>query len=278
MSKKRMSILFVIYFLVFIGIINYPFLSRMINERIQGSVLMEYQDSGNRVEEAQKEEMLKTATAYNEELALGLLNKSESPFDKPDVNSGFYRELLNLTEEGVMGAVRIPKIEVSLPIYHGTKEDVLQKGAGHLEGSSLPIGGENTHACISAHRGLPTKKMFTYLDRLKAGDIFYIDVLGETLAYEVYETETMLPEEIGPLMIISGADIVTLITCTPYGVNTHRIYVHGKRIPYKEGGETGEIGPETREYWLNRWWIVFTIVLLGWMVLILYWFNRKPQK
>lgn len=268
------SLLFVVYFLIFIGIIDYPFISRLINEKTQGSVVESYREAAGSVEEREKELLLEAARAYNQKLAKGSEDDPDAPFENPGKERALYYELLNLTKTGLMGVIRIPKIEVSLPVYHGTEASVLELGAGHLEGTSLPVGGEDTHACISAHRGLPTKKMFSHLDMLKEGDYFYLDILGETMAYEVYETKTRLPEEVGTLTVRPGEDLVTLLTCTPYGINTHRLFVYGRRVPL-EAAEEADSGVTTKEYWMNRWWVVLTVFLLQWMLLILYWFNRR---
>lgn len=138
----------------------------------------------------------------------------------------------------MMGYIRIPAIEVELPIYHGTSESVLQVGVGHFEGTSLPVGGESTHAVLTGHRGLPSKLLFTDMDKLKKGDVFYIKILGETFAYEIDQILTVLPEDTKALSIDSGKDYVTLVTCTPYAVNTHRLLVRGHRIPYEEAIQT----------------------------------------
>ena len=137
----------------------------------------------------------------------------------------------------VMGYIRIPSIKVELPIYHGTSEPVLQVGVGHLENTSLPVGGSSTHAVLTGHRGLPSAKLFTELDMVKVGDVFYIKILGETLAYEVDQILTVLPTEMQALNIEKGKDYVTLVTCTPYAVNTHRMLVRGHRIPYQEANQ-----------------------------------------
>jgi len=187
-----------------------------------------------------------------------------------------YMSMLDVDKKGVMGVIEIPRINVTLPVYHGTSDQVLEEGAGHLEGSSLPVGGDTTHACIAAHRGLTTKKFFTDLDQIENGDIFLINVLGEKLAYQVYQTEVVTPDVIEPLKIERGKDLVTLITCTPYGVNTHRIYVHGSRIPYEEGLDQGA-GMDMKGFWKEYWWVVLTFILLAWMSGLLYWFNKKPR-
>lgn len=157
----------------------------------------------------------------------------ESGYALPDN----YNEVLNINEDGVIGYIEIPKIDVYMPIYHGASEEVLQKGAGHLEASGLPIGGEGNHSIISAHRGLPSAQLLTRLDEMEIGDVFYIHVLNETLAYQVDQINVILPEELALLGPEENQDLITLLTCTPYAVNTHRLLVRGSRIPYQEKNE-----------------------------------------
>lgn len=279
MRELRKSILFVTLFLIFIGIMDYPFLSRIYNEHVQGQVVSAYEESTESLGEAVYEEMRREAQAYNQELASGAAAGLTDAFGSAGEEDGAYRELLSPKEDGIMGILRIPKIQVELPVYHGTSENVLQKGVGHLEGSSLPVGGNGTHACLSAHRGLPSKILFTNLDQVGKGDVFYLRVLGETMAYEVYETQTVLPYETEALAIRQGEDLVTLITCTPYGINTHRIYVHGRRIPYEEEAEIRAEEEAAAENLLTRyWWAGVTALLFLWMGVVLYWINRKEPK
>lgn len=178
---------------------------------------------------------------------------------------------MNLNEDGVMGSLEIPKIHVYLPIYHGTSAESLRRGVGHLEGSSFPIGGESTHSILTGHRGLPQAELFTDLDQLEEGDVFYIHILEETLAYEIYEIETVEPENVESLTIQEGRDLVTLVTCTPYGINSHRMLVHAQRIPYEEAEEydSAQAVQENLLGWLlqqKTLWLSAGIVLL----LILY--------
>ena len=154
--------------------------------------------------------------------------------DRDGVRDPRYEAILNPLGNGLMGQVEIPCIDITLPIYHYTDEEVLQKGAGHLPGSSVPVGGAGSHAVISAHRGLPSAKMFTDLDRVKIGNVFYIHVLGDTLAYEVDQILTVEPSDTEALSVQEGEDYCTLLTCTPYAVNSHRLLVRGHRIPYEE--------------------------------------------
>lgn len=279
MKKKGLSILFVLLFLAFIGVMDYPFVSRMLNERVQGQVVVGYAEAADSMEEDETSRMLEAAGAYNEALAFrGGAGMKELLEDGTGMEEE-YASLLDLDGSGVMGSIEIPKINVNLPVYHGTTEEVLQMGAGHLEGTSLPIGGENTHASISAHRGLPMKKMFTSLDQLENGDVFYLHVLGRTLAYQVEQTETVLPHQVDALAIVPGEDRVTLITCTPYGINTHRIYVHGVRIPYEEAVEAeAAAAPPVQEGILRQyWWVFLTLLLLVWMCWLLYYLNREED-
>ena len=196
-------------------------------------MISSYDENAVRLRESEKQAALEAARQYNQEL-LGNLELLD-PFSpiKKEVDER-YQSLLNTNAAGMMGYIRIPKMEVELPIYHGTEEKVLQSGIGHFEGTSLPVGGESTHTVLTGHRGLPSKLLFTDLDKLKEGDIFYIKVLGETLAYQVDQILTVEPENTKALTIVPGEDYATLVTCTPYAVNTHRLLVRGTRIPYEE--------------------------------------------
>lgn len=211
------------------GIFLYPHISNWYIENQQKKVIHLYQ---TKIEEKQKDEiekLWKAAITYNE-------NLSGDPVHDPFVKgSGYvlpkdYEEVLNVNQDGVMGHLTIRKINVSLPIYHGCGDEALQKGAGHLEGTSLPIGKNSQHAILCAHRGLPSALLFTKLNELKKGDSFRINVLDKTLQYEVDEIRVVEPREVENLKIIKGKDYVTLMTCTPYGINTHRLLVRGKRV------------------------------------------------
>lgn len=229
--------------------------------------------------------MWQEAAVYNEQLATGLLQgireNWEETTQEEDGEENFhdtYESLLNSAGDGIMGMIEIPKLKLNLPIYHGTSEEVLQKGAGHLEGSSLPVGGENTHTCISAHRGLADRKMFTNLDEMEVGDIFILRTAGEDLYYQVFKIQTVLPDEVDPLAIQKGEDLATLITCTPYGINTHRLYVQGKRVePTPEVQEQIQ-QDEQHIRWQDWWWVPVSILLILVMALLLWRYNRKPRK
>ena len=209
----------------------------------------------------------------------------EKQADKPSVISveqmlhEEYESLLNTDGAGTMGRIEIPKIRVDILIRHGTSEEVLQKGAGHLEGSSLPVGGESTHVCLSAHRGLTDKEFFTNLDELEEGDLFFLHILGETLCYRVGDIRTILPEETDRLTIRTGEDLVTLITCTPYGINTHRLCVEGYRIPYteevKEEAQSQADSFRIQIFLQDYGWIFVTLLLLVTLGIMLWRYNKK---
>lgn len=196
-------------------------------------MISSYDENAVRLSESEKQAMLEAARQYNREL-LGNIELLD-PFSplKKEVDAR-YQSLLNTNEAGMMGYIRIPKIDVELPIYHGTEERILQSGVGHFEGTSLPVGGESSHTVLTGHRGLPSKLLFTDLDQMKEGDIFYLKILGETFAYKINQILTVLPENTKALTIEPGKDYATLVTCTPYAVNTHRLLVRGIRIPYEE--------------------------------------------
>ena len=236
-SKKKYIALGLL-FLIGLSILLYPLISNQWNSYRDRKLINQYdQTVADTTDDEKIEEMLSAARAYNEEI------DEESMPDAFSVRDGVtdaeYESLLNVEADGMMGYVEIPVIGQTIPIYHYTTEESLQKGAGHLFGSSLPIGGENTHAVISAHRGLPSAKLFTDLNLVQEGDVFYIHILKETLAYEVDQILTVLPDETESLGITEGEDYVTLITCTPYAVNTHRLLVRGHRIAYEEAKEIG---------------------------------------
>lgn len=224
----RLIVLFVAF-----AVLLYPTVSSYVNEKNGSKVVSNYDAESVRLSNAEKEQMLEDARAYNKEMLSNIdlidpFSQGETSIDER------YESLLNMDGSGMMGYIRIPKIKVEIPIYHGTSESVLQAGVGHFWGTSLPVGGESTHTVLTGHRGLPTKTLFTNMDKLVKGDVFYIKVLDETLAYKVDQILTVLPEETEALSIVPGQDYATLVTCTPYAINTHRLLVRGHRIPYEE--------------------------------------------
>ncbi len=251
-ERRRNPWIFLAPLLVFAagaGIFLYPAVSNFLAEKAQTNVIRSYQAAVDESNRQKLEEEWQKAEEYNENLA-------GDPVHDPFVmGSGYvlpdnYEEVLNLNGDGVMGYLEIPKIDVELPIYHGTSEEVLEKGAGHLEATALPIGGKNRHPVISAHRGLPSAELFTRLDEMEIGDWFYLSVLDETLAYEVDKITVIEPEELEFLTPEENRDLLTLLTCTPYGVNTHRLLVRGTRVPYEETEftKTGK-EPEKSDSW-----------------------------
>ena len=229
-------------------------------------------------EMSQKEinDALEKAREYNREL-LGNVVLTD-PFDPDAVKkqNEDYDNLLNIAGDGVMGSVEIPSIDVYLPIYHGTDSESLEKGAGHLENSSLPVGGKGTHSIISAHTGLPSAKMFDNLTEVKEGDVFYIHVLNRTLAYEVDQIKVVLPENVSDLLIDKNKDYVTLVTCTPYGINSHRLLVRGTRIPNKEAKKKDNSKKKGNTMWkAYALMLVLAVVLI---ILLWYYFHIRPNK
>lgn len=237
MKKVTYRILVAVIFLAGLSLLLYPFVANQWNTYRQERLISSYDEAVSEKTAAgsidYELEWLK-AQQYNDELMPMILPDSFAIAEADEGEDETYMSALNLAGDGIMGTVEIPKIDIRLPIYHTTDEEVLKKAAGHLEGSSLPIGGESTHAVISAHRGLPSASLFTDLDLLENGDHFLIHVLDETLCYEVDQILTVEPDETEALQVEDGEDLVTLLTCTPYGVNTHRLLVRGHRVPYEE--------------------------------------------
>lgn len=231
-KEKLIIFLFILMIVVGLGIILFPLISNQVNEIHYQEVIGTYDDTVTQKTEIENDQMLIKAREYNSSLSS---TKIVDVFQNPvQTNSSEYLSILNVDDNGMMGYISIPKIDVRIPIYHGTSSDILQKGVGHLEGGSLPVGGESTHAILSAHRGLPSSRLFTDLDQLKEGDIFYIYVLDEVLAYRVDQVLVTEPSETEALKIVDGKDYITLVTCTPYAVNTHRLLVRGERIEYNK--------------------------------------------
>ena len=238
-KKKKLRIKYIgfsLLFLVGLSILLYPMLSSAWNKRRAERLITEYSSSVTAdTDKKETDSIWKNAQEYNEQL------EQESVPDAFSVRDGKrdkkYESLLNFNGDGMMGSVEIPVIDENIPLYHYTTDKTLSKGAGHLFGSSLPVGGPGTHCVISAHRGLPSAKLFTDLNLLKEGDVFYLHILDRTLAYEVDQILTVLPVQTDSLGITPGKDYVTLVTCTPYAVNTHRLLVRGHRITVEEAGQ-----------------------------------------
>lgn len=236
MKKKAGNLVIGIIFLAGLSLLLYPFVANQWNNYRQKQLISGYEQVVSDKEAAEGidyDAERKKAEDYNEALLPCVLPDSFALAESSGVDP-VYMNTLNIAGDEMMGSVEIPKINIKIPIYHTTEEEVLNKGAGQLEGSSLPVGGANTHAVISAHRGLPSASLFTDLDQLKEGDHFLIHVLNETLCYEVDKISVVKPEDTTALAVEDGQDLVTLLTCTPYGVNTERLLVRGHRVPYVE--------------------------------------------
>ena len=233
--KRKLSILLIaLIFVAGIGIMSYPLVSSAINNYVSRSMVKEYTNRVAQMPSEKTQKMFEEAAKYNNSLSNNMIITDpfdEKAFQKIGAN---YEKTLNVDDNGLIGYIDVPKINVYLPIYHGTSEEVLSKGAGHLQNTSLPVGGTSTHSVISAHSGYPGETFFDYLTDMKVGDEFYVHILDRTLKYEVDQIEVVLPSEINSLRIVDGEDLVTLLTCTPYGVNTHRLLVRGKRVAYDD--------------------------------------------
>lgn len=224
------TIVLVIIFAAGLSLMLYPSFSNWWNQRHQTQAIAGYVAASNDLTKEQRQKMWDQAVAYNQKLS-----QKGTNFNLSEEEIKEYNSILDVTGTGIMGYVDIPKINISLPIYHGTDEAVLQVAIGHIAGSSLPVGGAGSHCVVSGHRGLPSARLFTDLDKLQDGDHFMLQVLGETLTYQVDQIRTVLPDELGDLQIEEGQDYCTLVTCTPYGVNTHRLLVRGHRVANDEG-------------------------------------------
>ena len=232
MKKKIITICAVVLFLMALGLTLYPLVSNYVNQKYASEIQTAYQELIQQTDDSVLQEAMQRAIAYNLAITPGTADAySEEALVTAAED---YGNQLDIAGNGIIGYVEIPKIQVNLPIYHGTDAEVLDRGVGHLLGSSLPVGGENTHTILSGHSGMASQKMFTDLEQLVPGDVFYLNVLGETLAYQVTEINTVLPYETDLLGIVPGEDLCTLVTCTPYGINTHRLLVRGSRIPYEK--------------------------------------------
>jgi sortase A len=221
------------------GILFYPIISSRWNKYRDAMLISDYTRTVNNYSEDQYKDVFVAAKAYNDQHLSNYIMDAFDESTEDYILTHPYDTLLNPMGDYVMGYIEIPKIDIRLPIYHGVGTEALEKGAGHIEGTSLPIGGPGTHAVLSGHRGLPGRKLFTDLDLIKEGDQFYLQVLNETLAYEVDQIRIVEPEDLSELQIIQGKDYCTLLTCTPYGINSHRLLVRGVRVEHPEEDASG---------------------------------------
>ncbi len=227
----------IITFLLALGITLYPIISSRYNDRHQSEVRTAYQAQVEQADTSAIDQARELAKQYNAALKPGAQQVGAFSHAAMELAAQDYAHQLNITGSGIMGYVEIPSIGVNLPIFHGTADATLEKGVGHLLGSSLPVGGAGTHTVLTGHSGMASQRMFTDLNQLAVGDVFFLDVLGTRLAYQVDQIKTVLPHDTADLGITEGKDYCTLVTCTPYGINTHRLLVRGSRIPYKETEE-----------------------------------------
>ncbi|MDY4929551.1 class C sortase [Clostridium fessum] len=224
-KKHFTTILLVLILLTGVSLLLYPTVSDYWNSFHQSRAIASYVEAVAEIDNTDYEKMWQEAVAYNEKL-----KDNSGRWTPTDEELEEYDQILNISDTGIMGYVEIPKINVSLPIYHGTDEAILQIAIGHIPGSSLPVGGKGTHCVISGHRGLPSAKLFTDLDQMEEGDLFMMRVLDETLTYEVDQIRIVQPEDLSDLEIDEDKDLCTLVTCTPYGINSHRLLVRGHRV------------------------------------------------
>ena len=278
MKRILANILIALIFLAGLFVLLYPSVSDYVNSLHASRAMASYDKAVESLAEEDYTQEWEMTRAYNTYLTQysGLGSAAVAEGKREDDP---YESLLNVGGDGIMGVINIPAIDIRLPIYHGTSEGVLQVAIGHYEGSSLPTGGESTHAILTGHRGLPSAKLFTDLDRLEVGDVFYIKVLGEILEYQIDQIETVLPHELDSLSITPGEDYVTLVTCTPYGINSHRLLVRGTRIEYdgnyeekvpmKPAPTNSDLPPEERGNGLSeRQWIIIGAVAFAAAILL----------
>jgi sortase A len=264
----------VIIFFVGLALLLYPSVSDYWNGLHQSKAIADYNEIVAKMDSDEYNRVLSAAVEYNSKLKAGV-----PKFTLNDDERQIYNSMLNISPDGTMGYIEIPSINCTLPIYHGTSNSVLEVGVGHLEGSSLPVGGESTHCVLSGHRGLPSAKLFSNLDKLVEGDIFMIRTLDEVLTYQVDQILIVLPDDIDALAIEKGKDYCTLVTCTPYGVNTHRLLVRGHRIPNLSESEQMRITGDAMqiEPMIAAPFAAIPIVVVIWL-----WFmvttRKKPDK
>ena len=283
MKKKLNIIVIAVLFLAGLSVLLYPFVANQWNSYRQSRLMSSYEEGVAEKDangEIDYEAEWARARAYNDALMPMILPDSFAVAEASDRDEE-YMSCLNINGDEIMGIVEIPKIDVELPIYHTTDEEVLEIGAGHLEGSSLPVGGESTHAVISAHRGLPSATLFTDLDQLVEGDHFLLHILDDTLCYEVDQINVVEPDETELLSVVEGEDLVTLLTCTPYGVNTQRLLVRGHRVPYvpEEVADEASHSMFGNSFHTNYiLWVAVGLVLTGAFIAVLVIRDRKLRK
>ena len=284
MSKRKNTIIIICFILVILlgaGAAAYPLIASINNEHTQSLVQTEYEKKIQQLDTSEIDEALKKAHEYNKTISTVQIEDIE----KIKESLPPYEDLLNLANNGIMGYIEIPAINIDLPIYHGTTGAAMEKGAGHMEGTSLPVGGIGTHAVISAHSGMASAKLFTDLDKLKLGDMFFITVCNQKLAYEVDNIAVVEPTDIDLIRIDTQQDYVTLLTCTPYGVNTHRLLVRGHRVDMAEEAiaEVEEKAEPAASTWIEKYEqgiLIGVAIFLGLLLiaLLVYFIKRLKQR
>ena len=284
MSKRKNTIIIICFILVILlgaGAAAYPLIASINNEHTQSLVQTEYEEKLQQLDTSEIDAALAAAREYNKTISTVQIEN----IDKIKADLPPYEDLLNLANNGIMGYIEIPAINIDLPIYHGTTGAAMEKGAGHMEGTSLPVGGIGTHAVISAHSGMSSAKLFTDLDKLELGDMFFITVCNQKLAYEVDNIAVVEPTDIDLIRIDTQQDYVTLLTCTPYGVNTHRLLVRGHRVEMAEEAiaEVEEKAEPAASTWMERYEqgiLIGIAIFLGLLLiaLLVYFIKRRKDK
>ena len=239
MKKHLSTIILTVILVAGLSLLLYPTVSNYWNSLHQSRAIASYEEAVASMDDETYEAYWNQAVAYNEQLW-----KRSNRYYPSEEDKSEYQSLLNISGNGIMGYIQIPSIDVSLPVYHGVDEAILQVAVGHIESSSLPVGGDSTHCVLSGHRGLPSARLFTDLDQLAEGDIFMLKVLNDTLTYQVDQIRIVLPEEVDELELARGKDYCTLVTCTPYGINTHRLLIRGVRIDNLAEGVVVRVTPD----------------------------------
>lgn len=269
MKQKIIPILIILFGF---ALLSYPFISNYMFEKSAGSTIKSYEKQAKTYDQKQKEQAFRKAEEYNKDLIKSVVQLTD-PFKvkKSNGETLIYNNILNIDHSGVMGYLEIPCISVNLPIYHGTDAEILERGVGHLAASSIPVGGKSTHSVLTGHTGLSSAKLFTDLTEMKKEDLFFIHVLDRTLAYKVDQISVVRPEDTRKIQIVKGKDYVTLVTCTPYGVNDHRLLVRGVRTKYVKK-QRSSIRPRNQDsQWMRTYkkaiaiglMIVTALILLG---------------
>ena len=272
MKRIIATCLAVLCFLSAVGIMLYPMVSSYVNEKYRSEIQTVYEEQVQQKDDIAIQEAWERAVTYNEAIIPGATDLDAYSKEAILAASRDYDAMLNITGSGIMGYVEIPKLDVYLPILHGTGSDSLERGVGHLVGSSLPVGGESSHTVLTGHSGMASQRLFTDLEKLQSGDVFYLHVLNQVLAYQVDRMDTVLPYDSSLLGIYSGEDLCTLVTCTPIGINTHRLLVRGHRIEYEVAVEVQEEiqvqqeEPQSfwqEQYYLGLWLGVLSLLVIG---------------